>query len=39
MGIAFKTAVGHRSSLMKKLNIHDTTALVHYAIRGGFISS
>jgi DNA-binding NarL/FixJ family response regulator len=39
LGIAFKTVVGHRSSLMKKLDIHDTTALVRYAIREGFIDS
>jgi len=37
LGIAFKTAVGHRSSLMKKLDIHDTVTLVRYAIRAGFI--
>jgi DNA-binding NarL/FixJ family response regulator len=37
LGIAFKTAVGHRSSLMKKLGIHDTVTLVRYAIREGFI--
>jgi DNA-binding NarL/FixJ family response regulator len=39
LGIAFKTAVGHRSSLMKKLDIHDTSGLVRYAIRGGLIHS
>ena len=39
MGIAFKTAAGHRYSLMKKLGIHDTVALVHYAIRGGLIDA
>lgn len=39
LGIAFKTAAGHRSRLMKKLAIHDTTALVRYAIRAGFIDS
>ena len=37
LGIAFKTAVGHRSSLMKKLDIHDTAALVRYAIRAGLV--
>jgi DNA-binding NarL/FixJ family response regulator len=37
LGITFKTAVGHRSQLMKKLNIHDTASLVRYAIRAGFI--
>jgi len=39
LGIAFKTAAGHRSRLMKKLAVHDTTALVRYAIRTGFIDS
>jgi DNA-binding NarL/FixJ family response regulator len=39
LGIAFKTAVGHRSSLMKKLDIHDISGLVRYAIRGGLIDS
>jgi DNA-binding NarL/FixJ family response regulator len=39
LGIAFKTAAGHRSRLMKKLAVHDTTALVRYAIRAGFIDS
>jgi len=39
LGIAFKTAVGHRSSLMKKLDIHDTAGLVRYAIRAGLIHS
>lgn len=37
LGIAFKTSVGHRSSLMKKLDIHDSVALVHYAIRAGLV--
>jgi DNA-binding NarL/FixJ family response regulator len=37
LGIAFKTSVGHRSSLMKKLGIHDSVALVRYAIRAGLI--
>jgi DNA-binding NarL/FixJ family response regulator len=39
LGIAFKTAAGHRSRLMKKLAIHETTGLVRYAIRAGFIDS
>jgi DNA-binding NarL/FixJ family response regulator len=37
MGIRFKTAVGHRSQLMKKLHIHDTASLVRFAIRTGLI--
>jgi len=39
LGITFKTAVGHRSSLMKKLSIHDTASLVRYAIRNGLIDA
>lgn len=39
LGVAFKTAVGHRSSLMKKLDIHDTAGLVRYAIRAGLIDA
>jgi len=37
LGISFKTSVGHRSRLMKKLNIHDSATLVRYAIRMGLI--
>ena len=37
LGITFKTAVGHRSQLMKKLGIHDTASLVRFAIRAGFV--
>lgn len=37
MGIAFKTAVGHRSKLMSKLGIHDVVRLIRYAIRNGLI--
>ena len=37
LGVTFKTAVGHRSSLMRKLSIHDTANLVRYAIRTGLI--
>jgi DNA-binding NarL/FixJ family response regulator len=36
LGIRFKT-VGHRSQLMKKLEIHDTATLVRFAIRIGLI--
>ena len=39
LGIAFKTAVGHRSRMMKKLDIHDIAGLVRYAIRVGLIRS
>jgi DNA-binding NarL/FixJ family response regulator len=37
LGIAFKTAVGHRTRLMTKLGIHDSATLVRYAIRAGHI--
>jgi DNA-binding CsgD family transcriptional regulator len=37
LGIAFKTAVGHRNRLMTKLGIHDSATLVRYAIRSGHI--
>jgi DNA-binding CsgD family transcriptional regulator len=37
LGIKFKTAVGHRSQLMKKLRIHDTASLVRFAIRSGLV--
>lgn len=37
MGIAFKTAVGHRSKLMAKLDVHDVVSLTRYAIRAGLI--
>jgi len=39
LGITFKTAVGHRSRLMRKLAIHDTASLVRYAIRAGLIDA
>jgi DNA-binding NarL/FixJ family response regulator len=35
MGIAYKTAVGHRSNLMTKLGLHDSVSLTRYAIRIG----
>lgn len=37
LGIGFKTAVGHRTQLMKKLGIHDTASLVRFAIRAGLV--
>lgn len=36
-GISFKTADRHRQNLMEKLEVHETTALVRYAIRTGLI--
>ena len=36
--IAIKTALGHRTSIMRKLGIHNQTRLVKYAIRRGVIN-
>jgi DNA-binding NarL/FixJ family response regulator len=38
LGIAFKTAVGHRTRLMTKPGIHDSATLVRYAIRSGHVN-
>lgn len=35
LSISFKTAESHRNRVMKKLDIHDVTGLVRYAIRRG----
>jgi len=37
LGISTKTAESHRARLMRKLDIHETTGLVRYAIRRGLI--
>ncbi len=37
LGLAVKTVDTHRTRLMRKLNIHDQTALVKYALRKGVI--
>ncbi len=37
LGISFKTAHSHRHNVMGKLGMHETTALVRYAIRIGLI--
>ncbi len=37
LGISLKTAESHRTHLMKKLDIHDTSGLVRYAVRRGLI--
>jgi len=37
LGLSVKTAESHRSRIMKKLDIHETTSLVRYAIRRGFV--
>ncbi len=36
-GVAFKTAVTHRTHLMAKLRLHDTASLTRYAIRHGLV--
>jgi DNA-binding NarL/FixJ family response regulator len=38
LGLAVKTIDTHRTRLMRKLNIHDQTALVKYALRKGIVS-
>jgi DNA-binding CsgD family transcriptional regulator len=38
LGVSFKTADSHRTSLMKKLDIHGTAGLVHYAMRHGLVT-
>ena len=35
--ISAKTVLGHRTNIMEKLNIHNRTELVKYAIRKGII--
>jgi len=37
--ISIKTVEKHRTSLMKKLNIHDTAGLTRYAIDEGVIEN
>ncbi len=38
LGLAVKTVDTHRSNLMRKLNIHDQTGLVKYALRKGIVA-
>jgi DNA-binding NarL/FixJ family response regulator len=35
LDLSVKTVESHRSSLLRKLNIHETATLVRYAIRRG----
>ena len=37
LGVNVKTADTHRTNLMRKLNLHSSTELVHYAIRRGLV--
>jgi DNA-binding NarL/FixJ family response regulator len=39
LGICFRTAVCHRNSLMRKLNVHNAATLIRYAIRNGIIQA
>ena len=39
LGISLKTAVSHRTNIMEKLDLHETAALVRYAIRRGLIQA
>lgn len=38
LSISVKTVLGHRTSVMEKLDIHNRTELIKYAIRKGLIS-
>jgi DNA-binding NarL/FixJ family response regulator len=37
LGIAFKTAVTHRASIMSKMEVHETASVVREAIRRGLV--
>jgi DNA-binding NarL/FixJ family response regulator len=37
LNVSFKTAESHRNHIMKKLDIHNVTGLIHYAIRSGLM--
>jgi PAS domain S-box-containing protein len=39
LGISYKTADSHRSRILEKLGIHETTSMVRYAIRAGLIEA
>ncbi len=36
LGLSIKTIESHRTALMKRLGVHDVTALVRFAVRVGF---
>ncbi len=38
LGISVRTVLGHRTNLMQKLDIHNRTELIKYAIRKGLIT-
>ena len=37
LGISVKTAEAHRGNIMRKLNLHSVTELVHYAVRNQIV--
>ncbi len=37
LGLSVKTIESHRTALMKRLGVHDVTALVRFAVRVGFV--
>ena len=37
LSVSFKTAESHRNRIMKKLDVHEVTGLVRYAIRRGMV--
>ena len=37
LGVAVKTAETHRSNIMRKLQLHSVSDLVHYAIRNDIV--
>jgi DNA-binding NarL/FixJ family response regulator len=39
LGISFKTVVTHRSNVMRKLEMHNISDLVRYAVRNQIIAS
>jgi len=39
LGISVKTAESHRARIMRKLNVHEVTGLVRYAIRQGLVTA
>ena len=39
LGLSVKTIESHRTALMKRLGVHDVTALVRFAVRVGFAPS
>ena len=38
LGVSIKTVETHRAQLLERLDIHDLTGLVRYAIRAGIVT-